>query len=95
MFSQNELSVKRVRSLYETAVDHFGTSHPGKLVLLFCSFSLPFSGSEFNVFCYVLDSYGVISANALESGKRLGFCGGHGARRDLFLIYRPFAIRGM
>ena len=31
-------SVKRARDLYEAAVDHFGTSHPGKFLLeTFCS----------------------------------------------------------
>lgn len=29
---QVEPSVKRARDLYEAAVDHFGTSHPGKFL---------------------------------------------------------------
>lgn len=32
VFTQVEPSVKRARDLYEAAVDHFGTSHPGKFL---------------------------------------------------------------
>lgn len=33
MVTQVKPSVKRARDLYEAALDHFGTSHPGECVL--------------------------------------------------------------
>lgn len=35
MVTQVKPSVKRARDLYEAALDHFGTSHPGECVFVF------------------------------------------------------------